>query len=337
MSLYKVIRSFLSHGARGRLTKFLYITGLKPRINRKDRSPFRKGIVVLSADFEMAWAFRYSRTRQSEAAEAGINERNNIPLLVDMFEKHDIPVTWATVGHLFLGECTRGDGSRAHSDMPRPAYFSNRNWSYNSGDWYDHDPCTDMVRDPVWYASDLVDLILKSSAGHEFGCHSFSHCDFTYANCSKEMADAELDASIAAASSKNIRLRSMVFPGGTFGNYESLAERGFTCYRRPMKYHIDMCNTDPHGLVVIPSSFGLGRDPYGWSAKFHLMIIERFLLAAARHRLVCHFWFHPSLDRWYLDNVMPSAISLIATLRDSGMIRVMTMGDLADEYRSTLK
>ena len=104
-----------------------------------------------------------------------------------------------------------------------------------------------------------------------------------------------------------------------------------------MKYHIDMCQTDQHGLVVIPSSLGLGKDPYGWNAKFHLRIIEKFILAAAKHRLVCHFWFHPSIDQWYLENVMPATLSMIASFRDKGMIMVMTMGELADEFRNTLK
>jgi len=332
MRLYKTIRSLLSHRARGRLTKLLYITGLKPRVNRNARSPFKTGVVVLSADFEMAWAFRFSRTRHTEAVEAGLHERKNLPLLLELFDRHSIPVTWATVGHLFLGECSKAQGETAHAGMPRPAFFTNKNWSFTSGDWYEHDPCSDLLRDPAWYASDLVDQILKSRAGHEFGCHTFSHADFTYSHCSGEMADAELDASIAAALSKGISMHSMVFPGGTFGNYESLVRKGFTCYRQPMKYHIDMCHTDQHGLVVIPSSIGLGRDHYGWDSKFHLRIIEKFLAAAARHRLVCHFWFHPSVDQWYLENVMPSVLSLIEVYRDRGQVSVMTMGDLADEY-----
>ncbi len=332
MGLYKTIRSLLSHRARGRLTKLLYIAGLKPRVNRTVRSPLKTGVVVLSADFEMAWAFRFSRTRHTEAVEAGLHERKNVPALLELLETYSIPVTWATVGHLFLSECDRDESGLPHKEMPRPAFFSNRNWSYNSGDWYEHDPCTDFKRDPAWYASDLVDLILKSKAGHEFGCHTFSHADFTYLHCQGELADAELDASINAAAGKGIRLRSIVFPGGTFGNYESLVKKGFTCYRKPMKYHIDMCQTDQYGLVAIPSSFGLGRDQYGWDAQFHLMIIKRFLAAAARHRLVCHFWFHPSVDQWYLENVMPSVLQLIESYRDCGKISVMTMGDLADNY-----
>ncbi len=123
MGLYSLIRSFLSGGSRGRLTRFLYVTGLKPRINRRARSPFTAGTVVLSADFEMAWAFRFSRTRGAEAVEKGMLERKNVPLLLAMLEKHNLPVTWATVGHLLLHECRRGDDGRAHPEMPRPRFL----------------------------------------------------------------------------------------------------------------------------------------------------------------------------------------------------------------------
>ncbi len=332
MGLYSLLRSFLSGGSRGRLTRLLYVTGLKPRINRRVRSPFSTGTVVLSADFEMAWAFRFSRTRGGEAVEKGMQERKNVPLLLAMLEKHNLPVTWATVGHLLLHECRRGDAGRAHPEMPRPRFFSNSNWDFSGGDWYGHDPCTDLRHDPAWYASDLVDMVLQSGAGHEIGCHSFSHLDFTYAHCTKELADAELDECIRAAAVKDVKLSSMVFPGGTFGNYESLKEKGFICYRLPMKYHLDLCYRDEFGLVAIPSSLGLGRDQYGWSPEFHLRVIEQFLKKAARYKLICHFWFHPSVDQWYLDRVMPSVLELIASYRDSKRVTVRTMGELAREY-----
>jgi len=35
--------------------------------------------------------------------------------------------------------------------------------------------------------------------------------------------------------------------------------------------------------------------------------------------------------------VMPATLSMIASFRDKGMIMVMTMGELADEFRNTLK
>ena len=162
MNLYSKIRVNLSNENKGRLSKLLILSGLKPMVNRKVRSPFRQGIVVFSADFEMSWAFRYSKTLGSKAVEVGLKERQNVPVLLELLDKFQIPVTWATVGHLFLNECKRDDQEVVHHEMPRPSYFENRNWIFDSGDWYDHDPCTNIRSDPAWYASDLIELILSA-------------------------------------------------------------------------------------------------------------------------------------------------------------------------------
>jgi peptidoglycan/xylan/chitin deacetylase (PgdA/CDA1 family) len=337
MNLYSEIRKRLSNENKGRLSKFLIISGLKPRANSNVISPFENGIVIFSADFEMAWAFRYSKTFASDAVEIGLNERGNIPILLNLCDKYQIPVTWATVGHLLLHECKPDNDGIAHADMPRPVYFENRNWLYNSGDWYDNDPGTNGIKDPAWYAPDLIEKIISAGANHEIGCHTFSHLDFTYKNCPKEMADAELETCRALAKSKGIRLRSFVFPGGTSGNYESLKEKGFLCYRKPMKDHIDLPYIDSFGLVAIPSSLGLDKDPYGWSKEFHLKMIGKFLEKTMKYKLVCHFWFHPSMDAWYLDNVMPEVLKMVGEFRDNGKLRVMTMGALADEFSSKSK
>lgn len=334
MNLYSKIRESLSESNKGRLSKFILLSGIKPKLNKETVSPFNEGIVVFSADFEMAWAFRYSKLLASKAVEVGLKERVNVPTLLDLFDKYQIPATWATVGHLFLKECVRDEHGITHPEIPRPAYFENRNWLYNSGDWYDDDPGTNAITDPTWYAPDLIEQIISAKASHEIGCHTFSHLDFTYENCPKGIADAELDICRILADKKGIRLRSFVFPGGTFGNYESLKEKEFLCYRKPMKDHIDLPYIDSHGLVAIPSSLGLDRDPYGWSKDFHMKMIRKFLEKALKHKLVCHFWFHPSMDTWYLENVMPEVVRMVGEFRDEGMLRVLTMEALAEEFKS---
>lgn len=336
MIIYSRLRSFLSDKNKGTLTRFLIETGLKPKVNRRAYSPFKKGIVVFSADLEMAWAFRFSKTRHSEAIKKGLQERGNIPVLLGLFNKYRIPVTWATVGHLFLSECMISSNGLAHPGMPRPGYFENRNWNFTSGDWYQHDPCTNYETDPAWYASDLIDKIIASGVDHEIGCHTFSHLDFTYKNCPKSVADTELDTCIRLAAKKGISLKSMVFPGGTHGNFESLAEKGITNYRKPMKYHIGLPYIDPFGLVAIPSSLGLDKDPYGWSKEFHLKMIGKYLEKTARRRQICHFWFHPSMDLWYLEHVMPEVLKMVAFYEGSSRIEVKTMAHLAEEYKKLI-
>jgi len=328
MIVYSKIRRLLSHKNRGRLTQLIYFLNLKPSYNKHQPSKFNKGIVVFSADFEMAWAFRFSKTENKNAESLAIRERENVPVLVELFEKFHIPITWVTVGHLFLDKC-ESKNSVKHVEMQRPKFFENRNWRFQNGDWYEDDPCSNYMDAPAWYAPDLIGLINKSKVNHDIGCHTFSHIDCTYENCDKELMDNELDRCLDEAKKKDICLKSFVFPGGTFGNYESLKEHGFTSYRKPSRFNIDNPYVDKFGLVAIPSTFGLDKDPYNWSIGFHKKIISKYIKKAIKSKQVCHFWFHPSMDKWYLDNIFPFILLEVSQEVNKGNLEVLTMNQLA--------
>lgn len=332
-NLYSRFRGQLPEFWQGELTNLLYLLGIKPTVNTQKSSPFSKGVVVLSADFEMAWAFRFSKKQHENAEKLGIQERKNVPILLSLFEQYNIPVTWATVGHLLLERCNRSKDSLAHPDMMRPSYYENKNWSFSEGDWYDADPCSDYQKAPAWYASDLIDMIIKSPVKHEIACHTFSHIDCSNEFCPGELFKAELKECIKAAEAKKIKLVSMVFPGGTLGNFSILKELGFSCYRKIMRYHIDVPAIDQNGLVQIPSSYALYRSYPGWTSKRYIRMATSFLKIAAKNKMVAQFWFHPSLDPWYINNVLPTILDTIRVMVDDGNMEVLTMGQLAARTR----
>jgi peptidoglycan/xylan/chitin deacetylase (PgdA/CDA1 family) len=332
--LYHFIRLFLNKKAKGIFTRSLYRAGVKPVV-QKTPSSFHKGIVVLSADFEMAWAFRYSRQQAHHAVEMGLLERQQMPDILRLLDQYQIPCTWATVGHLMLEACARTNGS-CHGDMMRPGYFVNRNWQFVSGDWYQHDPGTSVQEDPAWYAPDLVDRILQSPVRHEIGCHTFSHIDFTSRHCPAKLAEAELLKCQQLATERGIVLRSMVFPGGTEGNREALSRLGFWGYRKPMSYDVGMPYRDEYGLVAIPSSYGMDKPEYNWSAKTCFKIVKSYLDKAIDHKKVCHLWFHPSMHPWYLTHVFPWVLKYIDVKRKEGKIEILTMGELALQYKNSI-
>jgi len=326
--LYSRLHSRLPLPAKGMISRALVDLRLKPTVNKGKRGFFKKGVVVFSADFELAWAYRWSRT-VSDPEEPARRERQQVPQLLKLFAENDIPVTWATVGHLFLSLCQKNDAGLAHPDMPRPSHFSNEHWKFDSGDWYRRDPGTDLKNDPCWYAPDLVKLIRKSHVRNEIACHTFSHIDFTYKNCPKELAVAEIQMCQRLAAESCIRLESMAFPGGTAGNYEALKKSGFICYRKKTPYDIDVPEIDNLGLVAIPSGQQLEKDAYGWSAEFHIKKFACILERADRYGEMCHFWFHPSMDSGYLKNVLPRLLPLVAEARTQGRLEVLTMAELA--------
>ncbi|MCJ7483458.1 MAG: polysaccharide deacetylase family protein [Thermodesulfovibrionales bacterium] len=313
---------------RGASTRMLHYCRFKPTVNKKASGYFAKGTVVFSADFEMAWAYRYSKTIADFEAMAR-REREQVPKLLTLFADLDIPVTWATVGHLFLKECSKNKSGLTHDEMTRPPHFSNEHWRFDHGDWYQHDPGTDLLENPEWYAPDLIRMIKDAHQRNEIACHTFSHIDFSYKNCPKELALAELSVCKRLAAESGCELTSMVFPGGTAGNYESLKELGFTCYRKKAPFDIDVPKIDKLGLVSIPSGLGLDRDAYGWSADFHIRKFRKILEYASKNRQLCSFWFHPSMDPWYFENVMPKILQIVNERVRSGDLLVQTMSELA--------
>lgn len=138
-------------------------------------------IFVISIDTESIWGRMYSDVK-AILLNNPKRWRDSIDVLLNLFEKYDIPATWAIVGHLFLDHCEKEDGI-AHKNMPK-----------SKEDWYDCDPCTDIHRDPLYYGKDIVEKIISSPVGHEIGYHSFSHVVFS--ECSREVAEAEIKSGI---------------------------------------------------------------------------------------------------------------------------------------------
>jgi peptidoglycan/xylan/chitin deacetylase (PgdA/CDA1 family) len=291
-----------------------------------------KGGLIISADFELGWAFRYSKAEPYPEAKAR-QSRDNFPFLLKLFEDHGVPVTWATVGHLLLKGCRKGD----HDWMRPIPHFENAFWSFRQGGWFDSDPCTSWEKAKEWYAPDLIEAILNSKARHEIGCHTFSHVDFSYAHCPRERAGDELKACIDAAEPWGIELESFVFPAGTYGNYEVLRENGIRSYRKALPYELDYPASDALGLMVMPSACGLDDNGLGWSAPYFVRRYRRYVDKAVKTRTLCHFWFHPSLDDWFLKSVFPGVIKHAAARREAGDLWIGTMRELSNHVTKIIQ
>ena len=132
--------------------------GLDPKIEKTSDSrvfvpePF-KSVLLISADFELAWAWQFTKSDKNplqKALKEAKKERNNIPVLLNLFEKYKIPVTWLTVGHLFLESCKKNN-DKCHENLPRLKKFESEYWNFNTDDWFINDPCSDYKTSPEWY------------------------------------------------------------------------------------------------------------------------------------------------------------------------------------------
>lgn len=286
--------------------------------------PFKNGAkaaVCISADFELNWAWREIAPEERDIR--GTNERDNFKYILQLLEDYSIPITWATVGHLFLKSCLGRKDGVAHDSMPRPQY--NKRWE---GDWYIHDPCSDYKKDPLWYAPDLIQQIIESKVPHEIGTHSFSHIDFSPEHSSNELVRREIEQCATVMASFDLKPRSLVFPFNKMG-YSYLgvfSELGVIAVRhRDKKVRLSYPECTPSGVYKIYESMNL-RSPkyYNYLDKAKIFIEE-----AAKRNAVYHLWFHPSDPIQVFKREFREIIEYIYKEREKGVIWVATMGELA--------
>lgn len=307
---------------KAELSKVKFSLGLSPEVEKVDAfrrfvpEPF-SSVLLISADFELAWAWRYTKSSPDPlklALDKAKKERENIPKILELCDFHDIPITWATVGHLFQESCKRERGI-AHGDLPKLKSFENDYWRFNGDDWFEHDPCTNVIDDPEWYCPDLIRLILASSVKHEMACHTYSHIDCRDVVCSEEVMLSELARCKELASNFSVELKSFVHPGHTIGNLNALAASGFTNFRTDYRNVLGYPKKHSNGLWEIQQTaeFNYRHD---WSRAYHTKRYKMLLDRAIQTHTVCVFWFHPSFDHSFVDHIWPELFNYINERRD---------------------
>jgi hypothetical protein len=342
--LKRYLRFALGERGRALLRRSRHTLGLVPRVNRSARQSLhfpggRSAAIVISADLELAWAWRYARRVKDPlcyARQRARQGRQNLVGLLDLCDKYGLPVTWATVGHLLLGHCSRSNG-RAHPELPRVPYFENDLWAYQSGDWFDADPGSASPNDrdwADWHGPDLIRSILERGVEHEIACHSFSHIAFSDEHCPAEVAGAELRRCQELAGNWGLALRSFIFPGDLPGNFASVRDAGFRGYRWQGRYDIDAPQRDQFGLWRVPATACLDKPYSMWTAAEHVSLLRRYINAAVDHGLVCGFWFHTEMDSLDVKEVLPMIFEYIASRRSD--LWVTTMGGLTQWLDSNM-
>ena len=297
--------------------------GCNPRLEKQKKwrkfipEPY-KAVVILSADFELAWAWRVTKSSANplqKALHKAKTERENMPKILALCERYNIPVTWLTVGHLFLDSCKRVGGI-AHPDLPRLPHFENEWWRFSGKDWFEDDPCTNFKSDPLWYCPDLVEMILKSKVNHEIGCHTFSHIDCRDEVCTPENFRAEIEASLKAAERFGItKMESFVHPGHTIGNLTTLAEMGFTSYRTDYANILGYPRQHDTGLWEFTTTLEL-KYQSNWSIASQINRYKTTFKRAIKNHAVAYLWFHPSFDAAFVEHIMPATFEWLDKHRD---------------------
>lgn len=291
----------------------------------------RRATITFSIDFEMAWATQYAPYSPEDCVTMGLRERTQVPIILRNFDNFSIPATWATVGHLFLKECARGSNGLAHSEMPRCSHFNNL-WEFTSGDWYQHDPCTDFRRNPAWYAPDLIENIASSKSRHELACHGFSHIGFG-PYCPDHVVAAELDACIEVMKPYGLRPTSLIFPGNHLGKLDVIAAKGFKSIRAfPVTWaEISLPLRHETGLWWVLGSVDIDIASGAINLHKRLDRLKKYVQRAIQSQMNAHFWFHPSMPLVQLETMLFPLLRYCADMREKGEIDILTMEGLVAE------
>lgn len=246
----------------------------------------QRGKLTISIDLEFAWGvWDYATPEHLQMAEE--LERPIVATLIDLFDRYEIPATWAIVAAL-LDEA---------SSRSRPGSKT------------------------CWYAPDAIEQLLSAKVTHEIGSHSGRHIYFDEASAAEARADLAFASDLHRA--HGLPFRSFVFPRGAGGHLELLSDAGLrvcnyadvgwveTARRAGQKIGqvanlVDKlvpipphpAKVEQHGSLVhiAKSMLLMGRNGL---RRFVLPAVTRAKLQlgleqARRTGGIFHFWFHPS-------------------------------------------
>jgi peptidoglycan/xylan/chitin deacetylase (PgdA/CDA1 family) len=318
--------------------------------------PVEPGIFIISLDFELFWGVRDHRSLADYGANI-LGVRKSIPAILEMFRRHDIHATWATVGLLFFDK--KAD-MIAHCPQLKPGYARESLSPYADVAAVGPDEATDSYH----YGKSLLDLI-RSCPGQEIATHTFSHYYCCEPGQDVAAFQADIEAAVRTAKAHGVELRSIVFPRNqTAAEYLKVCQEfGISCYRGNENawfyakgtrqgetlavragrlldtyFNISGHNTYPlsypDGLVNLPASRFLRPWERRLSAlnEFKYRRITSGIKEAAQNGKVYHLWWHPHNFGVNLDKNIASLeriLGFYARMQKDHAMRSMSMGEAA--------
>ena len=277
----------------------------------------RRGVLVVSLDFELFWGVRDSRTVLAYGPHV-LGERLAIPEILRLFSRFGIHATWATLGFLFA---VHKDELMECCPSIKPSYANRRMSPYS----YIASIGENEDTDPLHFGLSLVDRI-GGSANQEIATHTFSHFYTLEAGADSAAFSADLEAARKIAARRGYTTDSIVFPRNQY-DQSALAvcrRQGIRAYRGtpPHPFYLPRPRGEESALVRIGRNLDSllplsGRNFHRLRPSAELLNIpaSRFLYPhrrsewllvkrrlkrisadityAAQSGLVYHLWWHP--------------------------------------------
>jgi len=280
------------------------------------------GQFVISLDFEKYWGVFDVRTLENYKKNLD-NVKPVIIRLLDLCEKYNIKLTFATVGFLFAKS-----KKELLDFLPssKPEYYNSNFSPYNLINELENS----NTEHKYFFANSLIKLI-KQSGKHEISSHTFCHYYCNETGQTIQQFEADLKAAIEIAKHNDIEITSMVFPRNQISAdcIQLCAKYGITNYRGTEKHwmyntfitkqlenpinrmfrlldtYINISGHNTYKLnSLLDSEINMANiassrflRPYSNKFKFlesmKLNRIKQGLIHAAKHKEMFHLWWHP--------------------------------------------
>jgi predicted ATP-grasp superfamily ATP-dependent carboligase/peptidoglycan/xylan/chitin deacetylase (PgdA/CDA1 family) len=282
-----------------------------------------KGALVVSIDYEYAWGYADMSLSEADLArirgEAEITER-----LLALFDKYEVPATWAVVGRLL----EQGSDSA----------------------WHD--------------TTGLIKKIAQAKTGHEIGSHSYAHILYSQAGEPAVRADLDAMRRVHAVADltpvsfvfpRNLEAHHAVLKEHGLKVYRGLRPRWYHVLPGVLRrlghladsvlplYKGVRPSIGKAGLLNLPDSallFARNGARKFIPARLTQFMFIRGLRAAARRGDIFHLWFHPSNFSYDSDTqfkIFESVLREAARLRALGVLRTLTMRAAAQSMETPMR
>lgn len=314
-----------------------------------------KGTLIISLDFELLWGVQDTRTVDTYG-ENVIGGRKAIPQLLELFKKHGIHASWATVGFQFAKNYDELKPFFPEKAM-QPSYDNMVLSPYHLfgeiGKTEEDAPC--------FYGGSLVDLI-ASCEGQEIGSHTFSHYYCKESGQTVEQFDEDIKAALAFAESKGYNLKTAILPRNQCArdHIDILTKHGFIAFRdeendwihnikfRPLMRILRLMDVyfplTGQGGYIPKKENGIWNlmgsrmyKPYFAKLSFlenrKIKRIKKQMLHAAKNGLTFHFWWHPHnigvMTDFHLKQ-LEEVFSYYDELKEKYGMQSLNMGEVVD-------
>lgn len=315
------------------------------------------GTMIVSLDFELFWGVQDGMTLD-QYKDHVLGGRAAVPKMLELFLRHGIHATWATVGFMFARD--DDELKQYFPDAEQlPTYENHALSTYR---------CVEgkgiaEQEIPCFYAPELIRQVADTD-GMEIASHTFSHYYCREAGQTVEQFEADLSAAQRIAQANGYELRSLVLPRNQCETAytQCLKKLGFIAYRdeendwihekvkiRPLLRLLRLADVylpltgqggyQPEvesGVVNLTGSrmYKPFFKPLGAMEWLKLRRIKRQMLHAARHGLTFHLWWHPHNVGVRTDFHMAQLEEIFAyyeQLKESYGMRSLNMGEAAQE------